>query len=269
VDRKIILYVLIAAALGFIGITMMMPENRNDDVARLPWLVSIDAQGRAQVFGFTIDDTTLRDVRAAFGEEGKINLFSQTRQVDAYSVEAYFDQIYLNGLRADFVITLDADQRQLAAMYERGLRISQIGSGGKKIELAPEDAELLAGFPIRVITYLPWKSLDTQILEKRFGKPDEVLTEDTGVSHWLYQAKGMDIALDAAGGVVIQYVNPGEFDRLIAPLKGNSDSLPPRQDRNAARPRPLVAHKSNSSRSHRRIHICCRRKREPVASGLW
>jgi hypothetical protein len=224
-DRKIVLYVLGAAALGFVGIMMMMPEEPSDGVARLPWLVSSDARGRTQVFGFTVDETTLGDVRAVFGEEGKINLFSHNEQENEYVVEAYFDHIYLGGLRADFVISLDADQAELKAMYERGLRISQLGSGGKKIKLAPEDIEALAGSPIRVITYLPWKSLDAEILEKRFGKPERMLTEEeTGVTHWLYPDKGMDIALDQDGGVVIQYVNPREFEELISPLKNESEN---------------------------------------------
>ncbi len=224
-DRKIILYVLGAAALGFIGIMMLMPEERGDGVVRLPWLVSADEQGRTLVFGFTIGDTTLGEVRAAFGEEGEINLFTHPDRADRYSVEAYFDQIYLNGLRADFVITLDADQAELAAMYERGLRISQLGSGGKKVTLTPQDIEALQRSPIRVITYLPWKSLDGEILDKRFGKPDERFTEPTGVTHWLYPRKGMDIGIDRDGGVVIQYVDAREFEDLVALLEGKPESV--------------------------------------------
>ena len=224
-DRKIVLYVLGAAALGFIGIMMLMPEERSDGVVRLPWLVSADEQDRTLVFGFTIGDTTLGEARAAFGEEGKINLFTHPDRADRYSVEAYFDQMYLDGLRADFVITLDADQAELAAMYERGLRISQLGSGGKKVTLAPQDIDALQQSPIRVITYLPWKSLNGEILNKRFGKPDEKFTEPTGVTHWLYPSKGMDIGLDRDGGVVIQYVDAREFEDLVALLEGEPESV--------------------------------------------
>jgi len=218
-ERKIILSVLGAAALGFIGIMMLMPEERDDGVRRLPWLVSIDDRGRTQVFGFTIGETTLSDIRKVFDEDGKINLFSHQDSDERYSVEAYFDRLYLNGLRADFVISVDTDQKDLEAMYERGLRISQLGSGGKKIELAPADIDVLVQHPIRTITYLPWKSLNAEILESRFGKPEEMRTEETGIIHWLYPAKGMDIGMDEEGGVVIQYVNPVRFDELATPLK--------------------------------------------------
>jgi hypothetical protein len=226
-DRKIILYVLVAAALGFTGIMMLMPEERGDGQVRLPWVVSVDSQGRTQVFGFTVAETTLTDIRAVFGEEGKINLFSHEERKDRFSVEAYFEQVYLGGLRADFVITVGAEQAELEAMYERGLRISQLGSGGKKVELAPADIDTLAKMPIRAITYLPWKSLDAEILRNRFGQPDEMLTEETGVTHWLYPEKRMDIGLDKDGGVVIQYVNPAEFQALIAPLREGSRQSEP------------------------------------------
>jgi len=220
-DRKIVLYVLGAAALGFVGIMMMMPEERNDRIVRLPWLVSTDSQGRTEVFGFTIGETTLSQVRKVFGETGEISPFSHPDQDAGHSVEAYFDDMYINGLRADFVMSIASGPADLATMYERGLRISQLGSGAKKVKLTPQDIEILDEQPVVAITYLPWKSLDAEILEKRFGKPERTLTEESGVIHWLYPEKGMDIALDKDGGVVIQYLNPTEFEETIEPLKVN------------------------------------------------
>jgi len=217
-DRKILLYLLGAMALSFVGI-MMMPEERDDSLVRLPWRVSVDSRGRTRVFGFTIGETPLADIRKVFGEDGKINLFSHEDRVDKYLVEAYFDQVYLNGLRGDFIITIDADQTELNTMYKRGLRISQLASGAKKVKLEPADVGQLLQHRIRAITYLPWKSLDSEILKNRFGEPEQILTEDTGVAHWLYPSKGMDIGLDKDGGVVIQYVNPARFENLIVPLK--------------------------------------------------
>lgn len=217
-DRKILLYVIGAAVLGFVGFMMLPPPERDDGVLRLPWLVSVDDQGRTQVFGFTIGETTLAEVRQVFGEEGKINLFAQGGDPSSYTVEAYFDRIYLDRLRGDFVFTLEADPREMQAMYGRGLRISQAGSGDKKVTLAPEDNAALADNPIRAITYLPWKSLDADILRKRFGEPAEIRSEATGVVHWLYPKKRMDIALSDDGGVVIQYTNARDFGTISSAL---------------------------------------------------
>jgi hypothetical protein len=225
-DLKMMLSVLAIAVLGFFGIMLLLPENVEDETPRLPWLVDQDQAGRTRVFGFTLGETTLGGVREVFGEAGEINLF---RRPDAqggaglYAVEAYFEQIYLNRLRADFVFGLDADQPALEAMYERGLRISQLGSGSKKVKLDPADVETLVSAPIGSITYLPWKSLDADIIRNRFGVPAEKRTEpETGVTHWLYPGKGMDVAIDEDGGVVIQYVNRGRFQRISAPLADSS-----------------------------------------------
>jgi len=225
-DLKMMLSVLSAAIFGFIGVMLILPENIDDETPRLPWLVEQDQNGRTRVFGFTLGETTLGDIRTFFKEEGEINLFTRlgtSGEATEYAAEAFFEQIYLSRLRANFVISLDANNDLLAPMYERGLRISQSASGSKKIKLDPIDVEVLLAVPIRSITYLPWKSLDSDIIRNRFGIPAEKRTEsETGVTHWLYPDKGMDVAIDRDGEVVIQYVNQGDFDELLAPL----DAMP-------------------------------------------
>jgi hypothetical protein len=230
-DRKMILSILAFAVFAFIGIMLLLPdENIEDQTPRLPWQVEQDGQGRTQVFGFTLGETTLGEIRGLFQEEGEINLFARLdpdHQAIGYSVEAYFDQIYLNRIRGDFVIGIQADPATLGPMYERGLRISQLGSGAKKVKLDPADIATLETLPISTITYLPWKSLDAEIVAKRFGTPAEQRLEpETGVTHWLYPDKGMDLAMDKKGGVVIQYVNRDAFAGLIAPLEGLASPKP-------------------------------------------
>lgn len=229
-DRQIILSVLGVAILGFLGVLLLMPASIEDGPDRLPWRVTQDASGHSQVFGFTIGETTLAEVRTLFGEDGKVNLFQDPTQAESYGVEAFFDQIHLQRLRADFVIALDVDQASLAAMYERGLRISQVGSGSRKIKLDPADVETLSARPIRSISYLPKARLDNALIEQRFGTPDLRLTEpETEIVHWLYPERGMDIGRSPNGTVVIQYVNPDDFDRLLSPLQDAvpSEDAPP------------------------------------------
>jgi hypothetical protein len=230
-DRKMILSILAFAVFAFIGIMLLLPdENIEDQTPRLPWQVEQDGQGRTQVFGFTLGETTLGEIRRLFQEEGEINLFARLdpdHQAIGYSVEAYFDQIYLNRIRGDFVIGIQADPATLGPMYERGLRISQLGSGAKKVKLDPADIATLETLPISTITYLPWKSLDAEIVAKRFGTlAEQRLEPETGVTHWLYPDKGMDLAMDKKGGVVIQYVNRDAFADLIAPLEDLASPKP-------------------------------------------
>jgi hypothetical protein len=63
--------------------------------------------------------------------------------------------------------------------------------------------------------------LDEALLEKRFGAPAERITEsETGIVHWIYPDKGMDLARDPKGKVVIQYVSPADLPGLTQPLRG-------------------------------------------------
>lgn len=245
-DRKIIYSIIAAALLGFVALVLLIPPSANDDritriadairsglsrlmppsttkddIVRLPWRVTADQAGYTTVFGFTLSQTTLAEVREQFGEDGTINLFQTPDQPQPLGVEAFFEQVYLQSLRADFVITLDVDQATLAPMYERGLRISQLESGSKKIKLDPTDVDILLQRPIRAITYLPQARLSTEVIEKRFGTPAERRVEPgTATVHWLYPNRGFDIARSPGGKVVIQYVNRGDFQRLARPLSG-------------------------------------------------
>jgi hypothetical protein len=223
-DRQIVLSVLGVAVLAFLGVLLLMPASIEEGPTRLPWHIEQDESGHTKVFGFTIGETTLAEVRELFGDDGKVNLFQDPGREETYGVEAFFDQVHLQRLRADFVITLDVDQPTLAAMYERGLRISQVGSGSRKIRLDPEDLEALASKPIRTISYLPKARLDNELIEERFGTPALRLTEPkTDIVHWLYPERGLDIGREPGGNVVIQYVDPDDFDRVLQPLQ---DAVP-------------------------------------------
>lgn len=218
-DRKMILSVLGIAVFGVIGVMLILPDPIEDDIPRLPWLIEQTPEGGTTAFGFTLGQTTLGEVRKVFKEEGKINLFaSGPGDARNYTVEAYFEQIYLHRLRADFVLSLDASQEMLAAMFDQGLRISQIGSGSKKVKLDPEDIHTLLSVPISTITYLPMARLDEDLLEKHFGKPDEKRTEENGVIHWLYPARGLDIGREPDGSCVMQYVDARDFTNVIEQL---------------------------------------------------
>jgi hypothetical protein len=61
--------------------------------------------------------------------------------------------------------------------------------------------------------------LDEDLIERRFGSPSERRTEaETGIVHWLYPQRGIDIARDPKGKVVIQYVDRADFANVLAPL---------------------------------------------------
>ena len=222
-ERKIILGIL-AATLIAIALAIVLPGGRTvDEQPRLPWLIEIDAAGYPTVFGITLGKSRLQEVRDRFREQGEINLF---RSGDGgFSVEAYFGRLYLSGIRASMIITLDLDQAAMQQMFDRGLRISQMESGGKKVKLAASDAIALEQAIIDHIAYLPATDLDDVLIASRFGEPDlRIEEESSGLVHWLYPEKGLDIAVNPDGKEVFQYLIPANFERALAPLIGEANN---------------------------------------------
>lgn len=218
-ERNIALTVF-ALTLLAIGVAILLPGGRQADVdPKLPWLIKTLPDGDSNVFGLTLGKSTLADARGIFQDEGETTLFATP--ADVYSVETFFERIFLSGLKADFVATIDLSQDALREFYERGVRLSKLGSGERKVGLNPQDiVQLSTNAPIRHLTYLPVADLAPDLLESRFGAPAQRLPGKEKVVHWLYPEKGLDIAVDPERKEVFQYVAPKDFDALIlAPLQ--------------------------------------------------
>jgi hypothetical protein len=216
-DKKIGLG-LLAVTLVALAVAFLSPGGRSvDPNPKLPWLITVDANGDSTVFGLTLGRSTLADAREVFQEQGKTSLFLSPQQ--EFAIEVFFQRLFLSGLRADVVLTLEVEEQLAKQIYDRGLRVSALGSGTRKVELALSDLEQLAGAAIALITYLPAADLDEEILLRHFGEPAKKITEnDTGIVHWLYADVGLDIAVNPEGKEVFQYVAPSRFDMLMEPL---------------------------------------------------
>lgn len=216
-DRK---YFLIIGGLALlaIAVAILSPGGRQvDENPRLPWLISVDDTGALTVFELTLEQSTLADARRVFKEDGKINLFVSPEE--EYTVEAYFERLFLSGLKADIVIKLTLDEATVKGMYDRGERVSKMGSGDKKVSLAADDSASLADARIENIAFIPAADLNEKLLVGRFGEPTEKIAEESGITHWLYPDKGLDIAVNPEGKEVFQYVSPGRFNELAEPLR--------------------------------------------------
>ncbi|HHH39137.1 MAG TPA: hypothetical protein ENK50_06145 [Sedimenticola sp.] len=216
-ERKIFFGILVATLVA-LALAILMPGGRQaDSDPKLPWQIRIDETGHPTVLGITLGRTTLKQARDLFQEQGELNLF--VTPPDHYAIEAYFQRLFLSGLRADVILTLAVDPLVRKAMYERGLRISKLGSGDRKVDLTVEDKKLLEEVPVDHITYIPAIDLDEVLITARFGEPTLRIAESPEVSHWLYPAKGLDIAVNRNGKEVIQYVIPAKFDQILGPLQ--------------------------------------------------
>ncbi|MCW8883662.1 MAG: hypothetical protein OQK12_00235 [Motiliproteus sp.] len=216
-DKKIILGVTVVVILAIV-IAIVSPGGRKvEGTPKLPWLITTNTAGESTVFDLTLGSSPLGKAEQILKAEPKLSLFKSPEGV--YAIEAYYDRVYLSGLRADFVMTVNVDQAQAEQVFNRGLRISTLGDGTKKVELSTDDKQIVANSAIKLITYLPGADLEPELIEKHFGKPSEVISEDDQISHWLYPEKGLDIAVNNDGKEVMQYLAPKDFEQAVAPLR--------------------------------------------------
>jgi hypothetical protein len=200
-----------------IALAILAPGGRKTDTQpKLPWQVEALTDGGLRVFGLTLEHSTLAHAQQLLSEQPVLSLF---RSPDGhYAVEAYFKRASLSGLRADFIFSLSIDQQRAEQLFGRGLRISQLGSGSKKVELTQADVASLMDQPLRDITYIPQADLSAELIRRQFGEPAQQLPSAEGVEHWLYPNKGLDIALNPDGKEVFQYTLPGRFNQVVDPL---------------------------------------------------
>lgn len=220
-ERKIYWTVALISVAILVGTFFMTgePTDKND----LPWHIEHPTPDTVSIFGLTLGQNNTGEAEQRFKEEAKPSLFKSPK--GEMVAEMFFEQVDLAGLRSRIVLTIAVPEDELKGMYERGLRMSGTGSG-KKITLTPDDVTRLRTLPISSLTYIPGIRLDEAVLLKRFGQPAQRVREkESGIIHWLYPQNGLDLTLGGDGKPLMQYVSPGEFDRLARPLLANGEVL--------------------------------------------
>ena len=201
-----------------LGVYVSSLKKQEINVTGFPWQIENLPNGNTRVFNLTLGQTTIGEAEQLFREKAQINLFAPKKS--AAVIEAYFDQLKVSGLKSKMVMSLDLSTETIQSIYNRGARISTLDSGTRKVTLLDEDIMLVRNSVIVGITYLPSIHLNAELIENRFGEPAEKLQDTkSDAIHWLYPAKGVDIALSESEKEVIQYVKPVDFDKLINPLK--------------------------------------------------
>jgi len=217
-ERRLVL-TLLAMTLLALGLALLLPGGRAvDPDPKLPWRIVVGADGSARVFGLTLGHSTLAEAQRLLGDNGELTLFAA--RDGRLTLEAYFDQVALSGLRARMVLTLELPRGQLQALYDRGVRVSRLGSGETKVIPSERDRADVVRAPLHDITYLPLADIPEEVLVKRFGPPGERIPVGGGIVHWLYPDQGLDIIVDPRHKEVFQYVSPRDFTRLVrGPLR--------------------------------------------------
>ncbi|TNF34729.1 MAG: hypothetical protein EP315_06820 [Gammaproteobacteria bacterium] len=187
----------------------------------LPWQIETTADGSSRIFQIHLGNTTLHQAEVLFNETAEITLFAPRDQQAV--IEAYFNDISIAGLKAKLVVTLDLSQDTINDIFNRGERISTMGSGTRKVTLSDTDANMVRNTAITTLTYIPAVNLDAELIQKRFGKPNSIIKENDA-EHWLYPEKGLDVILNQNAKEVLQYTLPKDFDKILQPLQTKTDT---------------------------------------------
>ncbi|MDO9052493.1 MAG: hypothetical protein Q7U37_00955 [Gallionella sp.] len=223
-DKKIILGV-IALVIVSISILLMLPNNSVSTPDTLPWNITHPTPDTTRVLGVTLGKSTLGEVELAFKNQAELEISLFKPNDAAMGVEAFFDEVNFNGLKAKIVLTIVVSPEEMQGMFQRGLRMNSTPSG-KRITLTPDDLARVRASTVASLAYLPNVRLEESILAKRFGEPAlRVREKETGVIHWLYPQHGLDIALGGGEKPLLQYLPPKDFDLLRAPLLTHGEVL--------------------------------------------
>lgn len=197
------------------------PSAAND----LPWTIEPTADGSIKIFHMHLGVSTLSDFITRYQEPPEISLF--VPQHGDARIEAYFNSVWMAGLKAKIVLSLMVSKQDLDAMYDRGVRISTLEQGTRKVQLKGKDELQLNRAPIVSITYMPATTITDELLQHRFGEPSKKMKElVNGAEHWLYPEKGLDVVLSDKDKAVFQYIAPANFDRLMQPLTDKNNPSP-------------------------------------------
>lgn len=201
-------------AIAVIGLFVINHFNRQPDrdtvITDLPWLVSIDAQGRSNIFGQTLGKSTLRDIVMHAGRSAEIRLF--LNRDGSYSLEAFMEYVNLGNIVSKLIVQIRGTDEEFQGLQKRAVK-DEIGpSLAHRYTLSPEDEQSLMDKTITSLTYTPmYVRLTDEMIEQRFGPAEVTLRMDEDTHHLLYPKIGLDIFLDKRGKTVFEYVNPSDF----------------------------------------------------------
>lgn len=191
------------------------------DHAFLPWDMEINDQGHVSVFGVTLGESSLLDFKRLYGQKADLAMF--TKPGEPITLEAYFGQMAVGPLTAKVVLIAEVDATTLERWAEQSRIADPTPSGARKLSMSDEALLEAQEKPIRSISYAPSADYDPELITRRFGEPAEVRTladgrdeDEAPAELWLYPKKGLLITVESGDKELFQYINPDQFDRLLA-----------------------------------------------------
>ena len=178
----------------------------------LPWQINITETGDSNVFGITLNKTTMREAFQTLKVFPETALFAH--KSGRKSLEAYISSVSMSGLTAKVILEYDANDETLQRYIEGSIDREGMPSGAFKYKLNEKDLLEAMQTPVKSISYIPYAQFDDEIIMQRFGLAAETVTIDEQSSILLFPTLGLSIAYNQEEKEILQYVAPENFGRL-------------------------------------------------------
>jgi len=186
-------------------------------VTGLPWQIETLPDGSTQVFGLHIGVSRLSDAYKMLGSDMELAIVAASDELG--NLEMYYGHYQAGLLSGKLVLQTSASEKNLKIWRDNAVKSEYMASGlAKKYTLSEDNIPQVLDEVIIALTFIPAVNLDEKVILDRFGEPDNRIQLDA-VTHFLYSAKGLDIALHEDSKEVMQYVSPAAFGQLIQPLQ--------------------------------------------------
>lgn len=222
----LVLASLAVGTLIVMGHDLLSPHDAtqvNTKAAGLPWQVESLPDGASRIMGLTLAPagaahaaSTLADAQQLWGQAMQIAIIAAPGEDGL--LEAFVDPASAGFITGKAVLTAHLASAEIRAMRERAIKSEFMESTTRKYTLAPADLQTALKAPITALSFIPQANLDADTVVARFGTPAERVRSNGHLEHFLYPAKGLDLALDSEGKELLQYVAPAEFNQLRQPL---------------------------------------------------
>ena len=192
-------------------------SENTETLTGLPWQIEILPDGSTQVFALHVGVSRLSDAYQMLGSDMELAIIAASEELG--SLEMYYGHYQAGLLSGKLVLQTSAREQDLKVWRDHAVKSEYMASGlAKKYTLSEKYLNQILDEVITGLTFIPAVNLDEEVILARFGAPDHRIELD-GVTHFLYAAKGLDVALHESSKEVIQYVAPASFQQLLQPLQ--------------------------------------------------
>ncbi len=188
-----------------------------ETLSGLPWQIEILPDGSTEVFGLHVGSSRLSDAIEILG--GDMDLAIIAAADEPGNLEMYYGHYKAGLLSGKLILQTHASEQDIKRWSDNSPKFDYMASGlAKKHILLDDDLPQVLDQVIISLTFIPAVNLDEEVILARFGEP-ETRIRLSGVTHYLYPEKGLDIALHENSKEVLQYVSPDAFQQLVQPLQ--------------------------------------------------